>query len=176
MSAPAPGSTPMMMPTMLPRTCGQGYSRVSFHMPLRIDPNLRRGIFGGSGSVMPRITSESANTPTSAGITSMPPSRSVKPKVKRCAPAGFSMPMQETSRPSSMLAIAFTGLERATMVAHISPRHASQKYSKVEKLSAISASGGASAISESVPMMPPIAENQTQMPSASSGWPLRVIA
>ena len=75
------------------------------------------------------MTSATANTPTSAGITSMPPSRSVKPKVKRGVPAGFSMPMQATSRPSSMLAIALTGEERATSVAHMRPRKASQKYS-----------------------------------------------
>jgi hypothetical protein len=43
-------------------------------------------------------------------------------------------------------------------------------------LSAISASGGASTISDSVPAMPPSALNHTQMPSASSGWPLRVMA
>ena len=84
---------------------------------------------GGSGVSIARITSETANTPTSAGIGSMPPSRSVRPKVKRGVPAGFSMPMQETSRPSSMLAMAFTGEERATSVAHIRPRKASQKYS-----------------------------------------------
>ena len=59
----------------------------------------------------------------------MPPSRSVRPKVKRGVPAGFSMPMQATSSPSSIAAIAFTGEERATSVAHISPRKASQKYS-----------------------------------------------
>jgi len=59
----------------------------------------------------------------------MPPSRSGKPKVKRCAPAGFSMPTQVISRPRNIEAIALTGEERATMVAHISPSSASQKYS-----------------------------------------------
>jgi len=59
----------------------------------------------------------------------MPPSRSVIPKVKRGVPAGFSMPMQATSRPPSMDAMAFTGEERATSVAHINPMKASQKYS-----------------------------------------------
>ena len=92
-------------------------------------PKRRYGSLGGSGVSIARITSETANTPTSAGIGSMPPSRSVRPKVKRGVPAGFSMPMQATSRPISMLAIAFTGEDRATMVAHIRPRKASQKYS-----------------------------------------------
>src|SRR3979411_3046546 len=105
-------------------------------------PNLRRGIDGGSGVSIAGITWATAKTPTSAGIGSMPPKRSVMPNVKRGTPPGFSMPMQETSRPMNMPAIAFTGEERATSVAHISPRNASQKYSKVENDSAISAKGG----------------------------------
>src|SRR6186713_2281224 len=169
MSAPAPGNTPMMMPTMLPRTCGATYSLVSFHWPAMMLPKRRYGSFGGSADSMARITSDTANTPTRAGMGSIPPSRSVLPKVKRGVPAGFSMPTHETSSPISMLAIAFTGDERATMVAHINPRKASQKYSYVENLSAISASGGARIISESVPAMPPSALNHTQMPSAISG-------
>ena len=86
------------------------------------------------------------------------------------------MPIQAISNPSSIPAIAFTGDERATMVAHINPSRDSQKYSKVEKRSAMSASGGANAMSEMVPTIPPIALNQTPAPSASSAWPLRVIA
>src|SRR5690242_3988273 len=139
-------------------------------------PNLRRGNGGGSGVSIARITCATANTPTSAGIGSMPPSRSVEPNVKRGTPPGFSMPMQETSKPMNMPAMAFTGEERATNVAHINPSSASQKYSKVENDSAISASGGASSISEAVPAMPPMAENQTPAPSASSASPLRVMA
>ena len=65
-----------------------------------------------------------------------------------------------------------TGDERATIVAHISPSKASQKYSKVENLKAISASAGARATSDSVPMMPPIAENHRQMPKRQFGLPL----
>ena len=137
---------------------------------------MRCGSFGGSAVTIARITPVTANTPTSAGIGSMPPSRSVLPKVKRGMPAGLSMPIQAMRSPSSIPAIAFTGDERATMVAHIKPSRASQKYSKVEKRSAISASGGASAMSERVPTIPPIALNQTPAPSASSTWPLRVIA
>ena len=139
-------------------------------------PNLRRGIGGGSGVSIARITCATAKTPTSAGIGSMPPNRSVRPKVKRGTPPGFSMPTHATSRPMNMAAIAFTGEERATSVAHIRPRKASQKYSKVENDSAISASGGARIISESVPAMPPTAENQTPAPSANSASPLRVMA
>ena len=109
-------------------------------------------------------------------MTSMPPSRSSTPKVKRGVPAGFSMPTQATSSPSSMEAMALTGEDRATSVAHMRPSKASQKYSKVEKLKANSASAGAMTISDRVPTMPPSALNHRQMPSASSGCPLRVIA
>jgi hypothetical protein len=62
-------------------------------------------------------------------MTSMPPSRSVEPKVKRGTPPGLSMPTQVISRPSSIDAIALIGEERATSVAHIRPSMASQKFS-----------------------------------------------
>ncbi|MHC2272345.1 hypothetical protein ACVILJ_007728 [Bradyrhizobium diazoefficiens] len=166
----------MMMPTMFPRVICQWYFLVSFHWPAMMLPNFRRGSGGGSGVSIARITCATANTPTSAGIGSMPPNRSVMPKVKRGTPPGFSIPIQETSRPRNMPAIAFTGEERATRVAHIRPSSASQKYSKVENDSATSASGGAKIISDSTPAMPPTAENQTPAPSASSAWPLRVMA
>src|SRR5215203_2958148 len=118
MSAPAPGSTPMMMPMMLPRICCFGYCLVSAHCPAMMLPKRRRGSGGGSGVTIARMTSETAKTPTSAGITSMPPRRSVEPKVKRGVPAGFSIPTQENRRPRSMLAIAFTGEERDERRAH----------------------------------------------------------
>ncbi len=131
---------------------------------------------GGGALVIARMISLTAKTPTRAGSTSIPPSRSVKPKVKRGTPPGFSMPMQVTSSPSSAAAIALMGEERATSVAHISPRKDSQKYSKVEKESAISASAGARIISATVPKMPPSALNHSDAPSAISAWPLRVSA
>ena len=120
----------MMMPMTLPRHIGHWYFLVSAHWPLQdaAEAPLRH-LRRGRPASMARITSASANTPTSAGTASIPPSRSGTPKVKRGVPAGFSMPMQDTSRPSSIDAIAFTGEERATRVAHISPRKASQKYS-----------------------------------------------
>ena len=133
MSAPAPGSTPMMMPTTIaahhlqPVFLGQcdlpGEDAAEF--PFRDRRRLR--------TQHRAHTSLTAKTPTKAGITSMPPNRSTEPKVKRGTPPGLSMPMQEIKSPSSMPAMAFTGDERATKVAHIRPRKASQKYSKVEK-------------------------------------------
>ena len=129
MSAPAPGSTPMMMPMMLPRHIGHWYFLVSIHWLARMQPNFRFGSLRRLRRTIARMTSDTAKTPTSAGIGSIPPSRSVRPKVKRGVPAGFSMPMQAISRPSSIEAMALIGEDRATRVAHISPRKASQKYS-----------------------------------------------
>ena len=65
-------------------------------------------------------------------------------------------------------AIAFTGEERATSVAHIRPRNASQKYSKVENESAISASGGARIISDSVIDVRGLAKSYRSYPGAVS--------
>ena len=158
----------MMMPTKLPRHIGHWYFFVSSHCPLRMEPKRRFGMGGGGGVSMARITSLTAKTPTSAGITSIPPRRSVMPKVKRGVPAGFSIPMHATSKPSSIEAIAFTGEERATSVAHIRPSSASQKYSKEEKFSAISASIGAISTRDRVPTMPPMALNHSPAPSANS--------
>ena len=61
-------------------------------------------------------------------------------------------------------------------IAQVRPSSTSQKYSNELNLSANSASAGAATISTSVPNRPPIAENTSPAPSASSAWPLRVIA
>src|ERR1041385_6559958 len=72
-------------------------------------PNLRLGRGGGSGVSNARMTCATANTPTSAGIGSMPPNRSVMPKGKRGTPPGFSIPTQETSRAITTPAHALGG-------------------------------------------------------------------
>src|SRR5512133_4039880 len=60
--------------------------------------------------------------------------------------------------------------------AQVSPSSTSQKYSNELKLRAKLASAGAATISTAVPNRPPTAENTSPAPSASSAWPLRVIA
>ena len=82
-----------------------------------MEPKRRRCTGGGSGVTSARITWAKANMPTNAGMTSTPPSRSSTPKVKRGVPDGFSMPMQATSSPSSIEAMALTGEDRATNLA-----------------------------------------------------------
>ena len=104
-----------------------------------------------------------------------PPASSALPNVKRGNPAGLSSPTQATSRPSSSETTPFSGLASAMNTAQRRPSTTSQKYSNEENLSATSASAGAR-MSTAVPKRPPITENTRPAPSASSPWPLRVIA
>ena len=114
--------------------------------------------------------------PIIIGIMPMPPVISVLPKVKRGKPAGLPRPTQATSRPSSSVTSPSSGRSDVMNTAQVSPSSTSQKYSNELKLSAKSASAGAATISTTVPNRPPTAENTRPAPSASSAWPLRVIA
>ena len=69
-----------------------------------------------------------------------------------------------------------SGRSEVMNTAQVSPISTSQKYSNELNLSANSASVGAATISTAVPNRPPIAENTRPAPSASSAWPLLVIA
>src|SRR5689334_14385013 len=70
----------------------------------------------------------------------------------------------------------FNGRSAVITIAHDNPSSTSQKYSNEENRSAKSASAGADTISTAVPNNPPSALNTRPAPSASSVWPLRVIA
>src|SRR5687767_6889176 len=124
----------------------------------------------------PRKISETANMPIMMGMSVRPPASSALPNVKRGNPAGLSSPTQATSRPRSRETTPFSGLASAMNTAHRRPSTTSQKYSNEENLSATSASAGAARMSTAVPKSPPITENTSPAPSASSAWPLRVIA
>ena len=123
-----------------------------------------------------RRISETANMPIMIGISVRPPVSSAMPKVKRGNPAGLSSPSDETRSPINNDTTPFSGLPSARNTALASPRTTSQKYSKDENLSAISARLGAAAISTAVPKRPPRIENQRPEPSAISPWPFFVIA
>ena len=62
----------------------------------------------------------------------------------------------------------FSGRSDVMNTAHVRPSSTSQKYSNELKRNAISASAGAATISTAVPNSPPIAENTSPAPSASS--------
>ena len=76
----------------------------------------------------------------------------------------------------SKVTMPFMGWSLVMNTAQVSPSSTSQKYSKELKFSATSASAGAARISTSVPNSPPTAEKISPAPSASSAWPLRVMA
>ena len=103
-----------------------------------------------------------------------PPISSVEPKVKRGWPAMMSMPMVAMNRPSSSETSPFKGLPVATKAAQVRPNVASQKYSKVEKLSATSASSGAVKARIAAPTSPPTTPQISAVPSPRLAWPLSV--
>ncbi len=122
------------------------------------------------------MISEIANIPIIIGISPIPPSISMLPNVKRGIAAGLLSPIDETSRPSISDTHPLSGRSDEIITAQVRPSSTSQKYSNELKLSANSASVGAATISTMVPNIPPSAENTSPAPSASSDWPLRVIA
>jgi hypothetical protein len=144
-------------------------------MPAKTLPKGRStAITGLSTPTAKRSTSLMANMPIISGISGMPPASSALPKVQRGAPAGFSRPTQEISRPSSSDTVPFSGSVPAMKMAQVKPSITSQKYSKLLNFSATSASAGAATISTSTPKMPPSTENTSPEPSASSARPLLV--
>ena len=175
MSAPAPGRAPTAVPSAEPRSNASGYFLIRPHMPLKTLPKGRStAISGRSVEQAKRSTSETANMPIISGMSGMPPINSLLPKVQRGAPAGFSSPTQEISRPSSRAITPLRGSVPAMNTAQVNPSITSQKYSKELNFSAISARAGAATISTSTPKMPPSTENTRPAPSASSARPERV--
>ena len=63
-----------------------------------------------------------------------------------------------------------------TMTVALSPRAASQKYSKVENFMATSAKSGAEVISTTAPIKPPIAEKSMSVPRTNCAFPCCVRA
>ena len=122
------------------------------------------------------MISEIANMPIISGTSPMPPISSTLPNVKRGMPAGLLRPTDATSRPRNSETKPLSGCSDVRNTAQVRPISTSQKYSNELNLSANSASVGAAIISTAVPNSPPIAEKTRPAPSASSAWPLLVIA
>ena len=114
--------------------------------------------------------------PIIIGMMPMPPISSTLPNVKRGKPAGLPRPTHATRRPRSSDTKPLSGRSDVMNTAQVRPISTSQKYSNELNLSANSASAGAARISTAVPKRPPIAENTSPAPSASSAWPFLVIA
>jgi len=98
-----------------------------------------------------------------------------KPMVNRGWAAGFSRPMQAINKPSKREMQAFSTLALPMKTAPARPSTTSQKYSKDENFSAISASAGENRIMTMVPKSPPMAEKTRPAPSANSACPLSVM-
>ncbi len=124
--------------------------------------------------VTQRSTSLIANMPIMAGMKLTPPISSTVPKVKRGWPAVGSMPTVATKSPMRTATIPFTGRPVEMNTAQERPNVASQKYSKLEKSSANSASIGAKMASTIEPNRPPITEKTRPAPSTRSAWPFFV--
>src|SRR5467141_701610 len=177
MSAPAPGSAPINVPTALPRRICTGYFLVSAHMPLNTLPigwsTIRSG---GLVSTAERMISEIANVPIIIGIMPMPPRSSMLPNVKRGIAAGLFSPTHATRSPSISVTKPMTGRSEVMNTAQVRPSSTSQKYSNELNFNANSASAGAASINTAVPNSPPNAEKTKPAPSAVSAWPFFAIA
>ena len=106
--------------------------------------------------------------PTIMGISSTPLMSSFMPKVKRGKAAGFSRPMQAINKPNNKEMLAFKTLVLPMNTAPASPSTTSQKYSKDENFKAISARPGENSTITTVPNKPPMAENTSPAPKATS--------
>ncbi len=125
--------------------------------------------------VTPRSSSEMANMPIIAGMKLTPCISSTEPKVNRGKPAAGSMPMVPRPRPRKSEAKPFSGSLVARNTAQVSPRAASQKYSKLEKASANSARAGAARTRMATPMRPPRTDVTRLVPRLRSSCPFRPI-
>ena len=91
------------------------------------------------------MISAKPNRPIATPTTPMPSVSSGMPKAKRATPELTSVPTMPSSRPSTIIAIAFSSEPCASTTAPIRPSTISEKYSAGPNLSASSDSGGATA-------------------------------
>jgi hypothetical protein len=129
---------------------------------------------GFSGSMLD-ITSPTAKMPMATMTNSMPPSSSVWPKVKREVAVNRSVPMLAIHRPTIMDSKALVSESPASSTTIVRPSTMRAKYSGALKASVSLASGGATSISSTVPMVPAMNEAMALMPSAAPARPLRAI-
>ena len=176
MVAPAPGRMPMRKPTSEPLTKAKRQSFRSCIVGSRFFSPLGTGSMssGLSGSML-AITSPTAKMPIATMTKSMPPSNSVWPKVKREVAVNRSVPMPAIHRPTSMDSKALVSESPARSTTIARPSTISAKYSGALKASESLASGGATSISRTVPMVPAMNEAMALMPRAAPARPFRAI-
>ena len=120
-------------------------------------------------------TSEMANTPIAITITSMPPSSTLCPKMKRACAVKMSVPIEVSQSPTSIdnSPLISDGPDNSTTSAR--PRHIKAKYSGEENDSAKAATGGAIRLKAITPKVPAMKEAMAAMPRAAPARPLRAI-
>ena len=125
--------------------------------------------------VLRNIISANANAPIITAINSIPPCRKGRPNENLGAPSIGLMPMVANSIPSDNETNPRTGEPVPNVETVTSPRTVSEKNSTVEKLSAMSAIGGAAKISTNTLKNPPMADPMMASPRAWAPSPFWVM-
>ena len=113
------------------------------------------------------------NAPISAGISEIPPARSLTPNVKRLCAWMPSCPINVANTPAMPISQPLTGSDPAIEPDISTPNSASQKNSNAPNDSATSPSDGVSNARHTMPNSDPTTEPQVAMPIARPAWPCR---
>ena len=165
---------PMKVPMIEPRSRAARLLQRSFReMPLRE--------ISAAESLRPRNTSsrvistcDSAYRPTSAGTSDTPLIRLEEPKVIRRLPEIGSMPIMETSMPSSAAMHPLRSAPSESVATMVRPKMPREKYSGALKSSAKWASWGATVARMTQEKMPPTNEAMVVISSALRDSPRAV--
>ena len=159
MVAPAPGRQPSRKPVTEPlrKAKRQALSSSQLGSRLRM-PRGTGSTCASSPASMLASTSEMAKTPMAITMTSMPPSSTLCPKMKRDCAVKMSVPMLVSQSPSSIDSspLISDGPDSSTTSAR--PRHISAKYSGELNDSAKAATGGAIRLNAITPKVPAMNE------------------
>ena len=121
------------------------------------------------------MISAKPNNPIATVTTPMPSVSSGMPKANRATPELTSVPTMPSSRPTTIIAIAFSSEPCASTTAPIRPSTISEKYSAGPNLSASSDSGIATDATRIVATVPAKNEPRAAIVSAAPACPLRAI-
>ncbi len=121
------------------------------------------------------MISANPKSPIATLTTPRPSVSSGTPKAKRAAPELTSVPTMPSSRPSTIIAIAFNTEPCASTTAPIRPSTISEKYSAGPNFSASSESGVATVATKTVATEPAKNDASAAVASAAPAWPLRAI-
>ena len=173
--APAPGMAPISPPIADPRRIG------------RQSPNSSRAL--GSAPVMPApgavalrppaaafSASAMAKKPISIGTSPSPSMSMFVPSVSRGAPVSTSSPTMKKRSPSSALMMPFRGSLPTRFATIERPNTPSPKYSAGPKAIAARESGPSASTRRIVPRIPPLMEENREIPSARPASPRCVMA